>query len=207
MKISAQLSQKAGLVAALFLSCISLCAATSYAETGTASWYGPGFHGKRTANGEVYNKEDMTCAHKTLPFNSLVSVTSLSTGKTCVVRVNDRGPFVKGRVIDLSEAAARAIGMIGSGTAKVKLEVAPDKPKATCVIQVASFSNEANANRAIESLTKSGFKPKIETVEVDQTKLYRVIVRVYLEQLELARTRLSELGYKEVLIRAYVDAK
>ncbi len=90
---------------------------------GTASWYGPKFHGKFTSNGERYNMYDMTAAHKTLPMNTIVKVTNRRNGKTTVVRVNDRGPFVASRIIDLSKSAATKIGMIGTGTAPVTLEI------------------------------------------------------------------------------------
>jgi rare lipoprotein A len=92
-------------------------------ELGIASWYGPGFAGRRTANGEIFDPSEMTAAHKELPFNSLVTVTNLDNGRSVVVRINDRGPFKPGRIIDLSRAGAEAIGMIGSGTAQVKVEV------------------------------------------------------------------------------------
>ena len=90
---------------------------------GIASWYGPNFHGKKTSNGETYNMNAMTAAHKTLPMNTMVRVTNLGNGAQTTVRINDRGPFVAGRIIDLSKAAATSIGMIGTGTARVKLEV------------------------------------------------------------------------------------
>lgn len=92
-------------------------------ELGVASWYGPGFAGRLTANGEVFDPSQLTAAHKELPFNSLVTVTNLANGRTVVVRINDRGPFKPGRIIDLSRAGAEAIGMIGSGTAQVRVEV------------------------------------------------------------------------------------
>lgn len=88
---------------------------------GIASWYGPGFHGRKTASGERYNQRDLTAAHKTLPFGSTIQVTNMDNGKSVVVRINDRGPFVRGRVIDLSRAAAEKIGMMGTGTARVEL--------------------------------------------------------------------------------------
>lgn len=91
--------------------------------SGIASWYGPDFHGKKTSNGEIYNMHNLTAAHKTLPMNTMVKVTHVNNGKTVIVRINDRGPFVAGRVIDLSKAAATSINMIGTGTAPVKLEV------------------------------------------------------------------------------------
>ncbi len=91
--------------------------------TGVASWYGPGFHGRRTANGERFDQNSLTAAHKTLPFNTRVRVTSLLNGRSVIVTINDRGPYVRGRTIDLSAAAAREIGMVGRGVGKVKLEI------------------------------------------------------------------------------------
>ncbi|MFV0321798.1 MAG: septal ring lytic transglycosylase RlpA family protein [Alphaproteobacteria bacterium] len=93
----------------------------SYSKTGIASWYGPGFHGKKTANGERYNQNALTAAHKTLPIGSVVRVKNLSNGKSVVVRINDRGPFAHGRIIDLSKKAALKLDMHGSGTAKVRV--------------------------------------------------------------------------------------
>lgn len=90
---------------------------------GLASWYGPGFHGAQTASGEYFNQNDMTAAHRTLPFGTKVRVTNVNNGRSVVVRINDRGPFSGGRVIDLSAAAAQAIGMISSGVAPVQIEV------------------------------------------------------------------------------------
>jgi rare lipoprotein A len=90
---------------------------------GKASWYGPGFHGKRTANGERFNQNDLTAAHRSLPFGTKVKVTNVHNGRSVVVRINDRGPFSRGRIIDLSKAAARLIGLFQSGTAPVILEV------------------------------------------------------------------------------------
>src|SRR6185436_16620772 len=84
-------------------------------QSGAASWYGPGFHGKKTANGERFNTHDLTAAHKTLPFGTKVRVTNEQTGKSVVVRINDRGPYAHGRVIDLSKAAAEAVGISGVG--------------------------------------------------------------------------------------------
>lgn len=91
--------------------------------TGTASWYGPGFHGRRSASGEVFNQNDLTAAHRTLPFGTRVRVTNLRTGQQVVVRINDRGPFSHGRIIDLSAAAAGQIGLRASGVGRVQLEV------------------------------------------------------------------------------------
>ena len=97
--------------------------AGGFSQYGRASWYGREFHGKRTANGEIYNMYDMTAAHKTLPFDTYVRVRNLKNNRTTVVRINDRGPFARGRIIDLSLAAARVIDMVGPGIAKVRIEV------------------------------------------------------------------------------------
>jgi rare lipoprotein A len=96
-----------------------------YSEEGVASWYGPGFHGKSTANGERFDTSDMTAAHRTLPLPSMVRITNLSNGKSVVARVNDRGPFSDRRIIDVSKTAAQALGMIRTGTARVKVEYLP----------------------------------------------------------------------------------
>lgn len=92
-------------------------------ESGKASWYGGRWHGRRTASGERYDQHSMTAAHKKLPFNTRVRVTNLKTGKSCIVRINNRGPYTRGRVIDLSVAAAKEIGGYASGVSVVKLEV------------------------------------------------------------------------------------
>ena len=98
-------------------------ATTKIAQSGVASYYGPGFHGRRTANGEAFDMHAMTAAHRTLPFGTKVKVTNLANGKSAIVRVNDRGPYANGRIIDLSVAAAKQIGSTNSGTARVTLEV------------------------------------------------------------------------------------
>jgi len=90
---------------------------------GLASWYGPGFHGQRSANGEMYNQNALTAAHRSLPFNTQVRVTNLDNGRSVVVRINDRGPYGGGRIIDLSQGAAQQLGMIQSGVARVRLDV------------------------------------------------------------------------------------
>src|SRR5215470_1896666 len=92
-------------------------------QVGVASWYGPGFHGNRTANGEIYDQYELTAAHPSLPLGTRVMVTNLANGRAVEVRINDRGPFVDNRVIDLSYGAARVIGMIGPGTSPVRIEV------------------------------------------------------------------------------------
>ncbi len=92
-----------------------------FTQEGVASWYGPGFHGRKTANGERFNTNDLTAAHKTLPFNTIVRVVNLDNEKTVIVRINDRGPFTKGRIIDLSKAAKNEIGMDGLGNVRIEV--------------------------------------------------------------------------------------
>lgn len=98
-------------------------ATIGYSETGVASWYGKKFHGRKTASGESYNQNAMTAAHKTLPFGTRVRVTNLENKKSVSVVINDRGPFVKGRIIDVSRAAAKKLGMVNSGIARVCIKV------------------------------------------------------------------------------------
>jgi len=94
-----------------------------FTQVGLASWYGPGFHGNLTANGERFNMNALTAAHRTLPFNSYVRVTDLATGRSVVVRINDRGPYAAHRIIDLSARAARELGITDDGTARVRVEL------------------------------------------------------------------------------------
>ncbi|MDQ6961887.1 MAG: septal ring lytic transglycosylase RlpA family protein [Mariprofundaceae bacterium] len=101
---------------------VPLNSAQGYHENGLASWYGKKFHGHKTANGEIYNMHALTAAHKTLPLPTMLRVTNRENGRQIIVRVNDRGPFVKGRLIDLSYAAAKKLGFLHQGTAKVKIE-------------------------------------------------------------------------------------
>ena len=119
-------------------------------ETGIASWYGHPYHGRPAANGEIYDMEKLTAAHRTLPFDTVVRVTNLGNQKSVEVRINDRGPFVDGRIIDLSHAAARAIDMIGPGTAEVRMEIVrlPDLvAPALFAVQVGAFRDRGNAER------------------------------------------------------------
>lgn len=102
----------------------------TYDETGIASWYGPGFHEKNTANGELYDQDELTAAHRTLPMPSLVRVTNLDNGRSIVVRVNDRGPFANGRIIDMSRRGAQLLGFDGPGTAKVRVQILAEESRA-----------------------------------------------------------------------------
>jgi rare lipoprotein A len=119
-----------------------------HTETGIASWYGHPYHGRAAADGEIYDMEKMTAAHKTLPFNTWVRVYDLDNQKSTEVRIIDRGPFVDGRIIDLSHAAARELELIGPGVARVRIEVirAPaNTPVSLFAVQVGAFRDRANA--------------------------------------------------------------
>jgi rare lipoprotein A len=162
---------------------------------GNASWYGPNFHGKLTSNGEKYNMWGMTAAHKTLPMNTIVKVTNQRNGKSTIVRINDRGPFVATRIIDLSKAAASKIDMIGTGTAPVIIEVLgfegkgsrviPSKkqlaksPKSVALsnfaLQIASFSKIDGAIKTQEKYDKTdGYKTVIKDVQTNRGRLFKV---------------------------------
>ena len=130
----------------------------------TASYYAEDFHGKRTSNGERFNMNDYTCAHKSLPFNTILKVTNLANGKTCEVRVNDRGPFVASREIDLSKAAAIKLGMIGSGTTKVKLEIVKKGENTKLSQQTA-----ASASKIMEKLGGSSANSKTSAASKTST--------------------------------------
>ncbi len=123
--------------------------AGTYSEEGVASWYGEPFNGRRAANGEIYDMQKMTAAHRTLPFDSIVRVTNLINGRTAEVRINDRGPFVEKRIIDLSLAAARTLGIDLVGVAPVRLELlAGTNPRdGNFTVQVGAFIGKENANR------------------------------------------------------------
>ena len=176
------------------------CASTKrVTETGMASWYGPDFHGKTTANGETYDQNGLTAAHKTLPFNSVVRVTNLDNGKQVTVRINDRGPYARGRIIDLSRAAAREVDMIGPGVARVRLEILKtDRPltgdlsREIFSVQIASLS-DADAARARANEIRGGW---VQPARVDGQRVYRVMVGRYgnKDQAEDARRALQRQG-------------
>ena len=123
-------------------------------EIGIASWYGDPFHGRRAANGEVYDMEQMTAAHKTLPFNTRVQVLNIANHKTVEVRITDRGPFIDGRIIDLSRAAARSIGLLEPGIAPMALEIvdAPGGIPGIFSVQVGAFQDIDNAVRCVSEM-------------------------------------------------------
>jgi rare lipoprotein A len=160
-----------------------------WSETGIASWYGPGFHGRQTANGETYDMEAMTAAHKELPFNTWVRVESLDSGRTVEVRINDRGPFVGGRIIDLSRAAARQIDMLGSGIARVRVVVSRLSDLMQCsTVQIGAFRDRNNARALVDRVRAAG-EPVYTEEGTDG--LMRVILGPYdsLDQAQEARAR------------------
>lgn len=150
---------------------------------GNASWYGPDFHGKLTSNGETYNMYDMTAAHKTLPMNTIVKVTNRRNGLSTVVRINDRGPFVATRIIDLSNKAARKIKMVGAGTAPVTLEVLGFETKGSTKIPTRKQLKESPQTQSIEDFAiQIGSFSKIEGAlltqeKYDNTDGYRTVIK------------------------------
>jgi rare lipoprotein A len=149
-----------------------------YIEEGVASWYGAPFHGRRTSNGETYDMHEMTAAHRTLPFGAVVRVTNLRNGKQTEVRINDRGPFVANRVIDLSEAAAQAIEMVGPGTAPVRLEIisGPNPRVGFFGVQVGAFLSPENADRLKADLGGRYSSVSVVKFESANGTFYRVRV-------------------------------
>jgi rare lipoprotein A len=149
-----------------------------YVEEGVASWYGEPFNGRRTSNGEIYDMHTFTAAHRTLPFNCMVRVTNLDNGKQTDVRINDRGPFVANRVIDLSLAAARAIEMWGPGTAHVRLEIlsGPNPQTGFFGVQVGAFKVQENAERFRAEMDAVYPPATIETYGTADGTYYRVRV-------------------------------
>lgn len=177
-------------------------------QTGMASWYGPKFHGRTTSNREIFNMYDMTAAHRTLPFGTYVMVTNLDNGKSVTVRINDRGPFVKGRIIDVSYAAARMLDMIEPGIIPVQIELLPDQTQIGVSrrfsVQVGSFVQRTNA----EAL-KTKLKRKYKNVYISLYETSRQIffqVRIKAESLQDANKisrRLLDDGYSVFVLEEH----
>ena len=172
-------------------------------QVGVASWYGPGFHGKRAANGEIFDQYELTAAHNTLPLGSHAIVTNLSNGHAVEVRITDRGPFVGARIIDLSYAAARVIGMIGPGTATVRVDVLaqPPRPTRQWTVQVAAFGDPSKADHLRRVLATRFTDVSVDPVDTAARRFYRVAVGPYVERADaVARAeRITRLGYPTVL--------
>ncbi len=177
------------LALALVAGCAQIAANTPTTATGVASWYGPGFHGRRTATGERYDQLQLTAAHRTWPLGSHVRVTHLGNGRNVIVRINDRGPYVAGRAIDLSLAAARRLGMVGQGTAPVQLEpilVPGETPlRVAWAVQVGAYRDAERAREARDAISAlaptSGpplrglqRRPYVTRIDRDGAPLYRV---------------------------------
>ena len=175
-----------------------LGSAEGYSETGVASWYGPNFHGKKTANGERYDMYQMTAAHRILPMHTRLMVRNLENGRTAEVRINDRGPFVGNRVIDLSYAAANMLGVVGPGTARVSLQTIPGERiqyVGPFYVQYGAFVVEENAKRLRSRLVARGFPgTRITRGELDGTTFWRVQVGAFssLGEAESMRVRLAK---------------
>ena len=205
-----------------------LTSAADYNKTGVASWYGKKFHGKKTANGERYDMHTMSAAHKTLPMPTMVRVTNLDNGRSVVVRVNDRGPFVKSRIIDLSYAAARSLGYDKKGTARVRVQAlngntstarntsvipkpsrqvsnrAASYPVATqdgsIYVQLGAFSARSNANQLRQELVD--IFPSIRIHHRSQPDLYRVRIGPFNEvsETESIIISLQKQGYHNTVV-------
>jgi rare lipoprotein A len=182
-----------------------------WVQYGVASWYGKKFHGNPTASGEIYDMYQLTAAHKTLSLGTYVMVTNLENYRSVEVKINDRGPFVKGRIIDLSYAASRSVDMVGKGTARVRVEVL--KRKALVVrsrgegfgrgfaVQVGSFSDKENAVKLSKALGEELRNVYISVYETPKTRYYRVRVGHY-DTREMAydmAAKLANMGYSVMI--------
>ena len=155
-----------------------------FVERGMASWYGPGFHGKKTANGERYDMYGLTAAHRTLPLGSVAVVHSLPSGRHVTVRINDRGPFAKGRILDLSLAGAQALGMTGNGTDQVELRVVRYDPRPEGMgvlrVQAGSFADLHNAQALFARIQRGFADGRIVHTELPEGRRYRVQIGRFL---------------------------
>lgn len=151
----------------------------NYIEEGNASWYGEPFHGRRASNGEIYDMYKFTAAHRTLPFETMVRVTNLTNGKSTVVRITDRGPFIENRIIDLSLAAAREVDSVGPGVVPVRVEVLSQGVDPTAgffTVQVGAFRDPANAERLRDRLNVSYSPIFVQQYDSPDGLFYRVRV-------------------------------
>lgn len=184
-------------------------------QEGVASWYGPGFHGNRTSSGETYDMFQMTAAHRTLPLGTKLLVTNLENQRTVEVVVNDRGPFVGDRIIDLSYSAARVLGMVEPGTARVRLEIIEDPPGGPSAdfssepiysLQLGAFSDPERARllqKELERFLGPG-TARIEPAHVGSQQLYRVRVGRF-QQREEALAKAKELVLKGYVVLVVDD--
>lgn len=179
-------------------------------EKGLASWYGHPYHGRRTSSGEVYDMYQLTAAHREIPLGSWVEVINLTNGRSLTVRVNDRGPFVDGRIIDLSYASAQLLGVVGPGVAPVRVRLTPAPPQAPgparYSVQVASFVAESNALALKAELEQKVSGVYLAKALIDGEIYYRIRVGQFVSHAEAkaAAERLASLGYR-VLITGSED--
>ena len=175
--------------------------------TGVASWYGPGFHGHRTSSGAVYDQEELTAASTLFPLGTHLLVTNLANGRAVEVSVNDHGPYVKGRQIDLSHKAARVLGMIGPGTAHVRMDVLATPAGGPAIgerffVQVGSFADAGNARLVQQRLAVAYPDVHIETAEAGSIRYYRVRMGAFMnrQEAESRAIRVASYGYPAVII-------
>lgn len=182
---------------------------SGFIQLGKASWYGDKFHGRKTANGEVYDMHKMSAAHKILPFNTYVKVLNLSNNKYTIVRINDRGPFKKGRIIDLSYAAAKEIDLVGPGVTEVKItaltkeQVDPGIKEGIFTIQVGAFGEQENAEKLADKLrVLYDYINITEYTSEDNKKFFRLHVsKTYtLASAVEIEKKLEEMGFPEAFI-------
>ncbi|HKK48789.1 MAG TPA: septal ring lytic transglycosylase RlpA family protein [Alkalispirochaeta sp.] len=168
---------------------------------GIASWYGGKFQGRLTANGEIFDTNELTAAHRTIPFDTIVRVTNRDTNRSVEVRINDRGPFVDNRVIDLSRAAASRIGLTASGIAPVDVEIVHYVPEPDSrIIQIASFSRRENAEAVVGQLVREDLPAAVESAT--NHEVFRVVLTdVKAWDVDEYRERLASLGFRSVLVR------
>ena len=178
---------------------VSLTKEEDQPEIGIASWYGNKFHGRTTANGETYNMYEHTAAHKTLPFNTIIKVVTLKTGLSTLVRINDRGPFIEGRIIDLSLSAAKDLNLVKEGIAEVRLEIIESGHSFNFFrLQVGAFKNQNNADKLLNELLLAGFKAEIEIFH----SVNRIVISSIKEnQLQLIQENLMKSGFPSGLVR------
>jgi len=203
---------------------------SSYDESGVASWYGADFHGKNTANGESYDMHTLSAAHKTLPMPTLVRVTNLENDRTVIVRVNDRGPFVKDRLIDLSQAAAKELGYLNQGTARVRVQTLDQKPllqaaaspatqaanavpvhitplkqqtaAGNIFVQLGAFSSQENANQLRDQMLQQYPNTALHAKQIATQTFYRVRIGPFSHMHEIEKTMISlqNSGYNKAIV-------
>lgn len=203
---------------------------SSYDESGVASWYGADFHGKHTANGESYDMHTLSAAHKTLPLPTLVRVTNLENDRSVIVRVNDRGPFVKERLIDLSQAAANELGYLNQGTTRVRVQTLDQKPVIQAVapapqqsaapaitdtatseqtaargniyVQLGAFSSQGNADQLRQSMLQKYPNTALHLKQIANQTFYRVRIGPFkqMQQIEETMISLQNSGYHKAVV-------